>query len=125
MSPTHNIKHYYVYLLPANANPSFPGPHYEYHAMHLELPKHVRRLTPYWVYSEWEEAFVPINRDGAGAGAGAGLVDRAGACVVAVGDAVRTACGEWKQRRRRREFEKWKKRREQQEEGETAGCVVA
>lgn len=100
-TPTSNIKHYYVYLVPANANPTFLNPHYEYHGTTLPQPKHVRGITPYWIYSEWEEAFLPINRHES-------CVRRLPRkCIRAVDGAVRARIEEWRQSRRRRAFEKW------------------
>lgn len=98
---------YNVYFLPANADGGFPDPHYEYFDTSIPvqaLPQNIRRLTPYWMYREWDETFVPINRDQLCLRI---LVGKVMVCVEKVVDWVLMEYERWKAERRMRLYEKW------------------
>lgn len=111
-NPDHSFRHYNVYLLPTNADGGFPDPHYEYFDTSIPvqaLPKRIRRLTPYWMYRERDETFVPINRDQSCLSRLAGEVV---VCVGKVVDWVLMEYEKWRAERRMRVYEKWMRERE-------------
>lgn len=108
-NPDHSFN---VYLLPTNADGGFPDPHYEYFDTSIPvqaLPKRIRRLTPYWMYRERDETFVPINRDQSCLSRLAGEVV---VCVGKVVDWVLMEYEKWRAERRMRVYEKWMRERE-------------
>lgn len=108
----HSLRHFNIYLLPANADGGFPDPYYEYFDTSIPvqaLPKHIRRLTPYWMYREWDETFIPINRDQSCLRRLAGEVMT---CVEKVVDWVLMEYERWRAEGRVRAYEKLIRERE-------------